>query len=268
MRLFINDTSIVSQADSYESAKTILKNMLLTFIEAKSLASEKKGYITKNLKDKNITPSLTIQEIVYKLDKRIAEEAKLKALMIEVLMKRPFVTNYHINEVDRIFDDQNNSLKESCFDDASGSNCGSLVVSAINYHYSNNEIIQVNSTIFGIKKIMNISSIHGVKMLERIYEYNEKHQSETRFLNGEEASAMDLNPAEAQIALTNGILIGKRVYSFHRGTWYQFHPHRENVFHGFKLKCLAENNTDHSLANSLFSTFLGLEQGQVYSGYV
>lgn len=270
MKLFLNDVSISSQAQNFEQAKNIIKEMIIAFSHAKSIASEKKGYITKSLKNKYITHDMSIHDIIFKLDTKNSDEEKLRKLMIEVLMKRPHCEDKHINLNDTIEDKLKTCLKETCFDDASSSVCGSLVISAKGWTFSDTTNIEIKSSIYGKKIIMNYSSSSDIDKILRKYEHNEKHQKETRFLNGEEASAMDLSDSEAQIALCNGILIGKKIYSFFKGNWYQFHPHDSNIplYHGFRLKCLTENNLDHSLAKKIHSSFSGIDYGQVDSNYL
>ncbi|MNJ73518.1 hypothetical protein D3C77_703200 [compost metagenome] len=76
---------------------------------------------------------------------------------------------------------------------------------------------------------------------------------------------MDLSDAEAQAALTNGVKVNSRVYGHCKGSWYQFHCHHDNMYHGFKIE-IQENNVDHMRALSIATTLNFQETcGQIFT---
>ncbi|TWD34357.1 hypothetical protein FBY13_114156 [Pantoea sp. SJZ147] len=67
----------------------------------------------------------------------------------------------------------------------------------------------------------------------RVFEHNLKHRVKEYRAAGELVRVMDLSPADAQLALSNGIKVNANIYSYFNSSWYQFHCHQGNIYHGF-----------------------------------
>lgn len=66
-----------------------------------------------------------------------------------------------------------------------------------------------------------------------MFEHNLKHRVKEYPAAGELVRVMDLSPADAQLASSNGIKVNANIHSYFNGSWYHFHCHQGNIYHGF-----------------------------------
>ena len=263
MKVYINECSIVGQASNEIEAMDILFNLASVIAKTRDISFERKAYRTNTLGNKAITGNLTVKEVLVSSSNKahVADERQRK-LVIEVLLKKPYAEYSHISDQDSITDSTGNCLKKSCFDAAATSIGSPLTVSAKNCLAYQMTSIDVNSSIYGKKTILNVSDELSLKSIKWIFEHNPKHKITEYQVAGERVSVMDLSVAEAQLALNNGIKINSKVYSYFNNSWYQFHCHQGNAYHGFKIE-LEENKPEHMKALSVFKSLNHGAYGQV-----
>lgn len=265
MKVYINERSIVGQAADDNEAMNILLDLAMLVANSRELACERKAYRTLDLGDKLITSERSIKQLLIdSSNKARALDERQRKIVIEVLLKRPYSERVHGDAEDYIHCAAGECLKNSCFDDAASSVGSPLTFSAKKCPPYEVPSLTVTSSKWGKKKVMNVFDDVGLSNITWIFEHNPKHKNKVYTNAGEVVSIMDLSGDEAQRALSNGIKVGARVYSYHNESWYQFHCHQNNNFHGFKVK-LADNNPEHQKAVSIFSSLGHKPYGQVFS---
>lgn len=264
MKVFINDLSIVEQASDETEAMHILFNLASVVARTRYISFEQKAYRTRTLGDKLITKSATVKDVLVASSKRAwATDERQRKLAIEVFLKKPHAENYHTESYHSITDTAGNCLKDSCFDSAASSIGSPLTVSAINCCAYGLPSIEIHSSISGPKTVLNVIDEASLASILWVFEHNPKHKMKEYRAAGELVSVMDLSAVDAQLALNNGIKVNSKVYSCFNGSWYQFHCHKENKYHGFKIE-LEENKTEHMAALVAYSSFEGTSYGQVF----
>ena len=66
--------------------------------------------------------------------------------------------------------------------------------------------------------VLNVVDDSSLDSILWVFEHNPKHKVKEYRAAGELVSVMDLSPADAQLALSNGIKINARVYSYFNGS--------------------------------------------------
>jgi hypothetical protein len=263
MKVYINDCSIEGQADTEVEAVDILWVLAKTVTESKNISYENKAFRTREMGFKEIVVGVSVKEVLVRASRSKRQSDKVK-FVLEVLLKYPFSESLHVQDGDAVRTAEGNCLKNTCFDSASGSVSGALVVSAEKSGAFAAETVSLESSIFGPRVVLNAWSEDRVKQLSWVFDHNAKHRSDERVERGVIVSAMDLSGADAQKVLTNGIMVNERVYGQHCGKWYQFHRHEAGLYHGFKIDKLAENNPRHMKALKVFNSLDSKECGQVF----
>lgn len=269
MKLYLNDCSVCKQANDKSEALDLLGEFVKAFVKAKEVACEGRGYIHPELIYKVIYDNCSIHELLTsKLNESDPKERKVREFFSRVFFNKPKLSsqNKHTSPFDSINDNSGLCLKNTCFDDAVSSECGSLVISMQKSKH-NDFLLKVVSSKFGEKNVMNALDFSSVDNLQWKYERHTKHGKELRAMGDEISSPMTLSDVDAQVALTNGVLIKKKIYSFFNGKWYTFHNHVDNKYHGFEFTPVS-NNVDHSLAMAMFKDFNNEQKGQVFSEFV
>ncbi|GFM56130.1 hypothetical protein PSCICF_23080 [Pseudomonas cichorii] len=264
MKVFINELSIVGQATDQDDAMRILSDLAALAARARDISFGNKAFRTRTLGNKMITGSLSVKEVLVASSERgRAIDERQRKLAIEVFLKQPYAEKFHAEPHDAVNDVAGACLKDSCYDDAASSVGSALTISARqcqSYHFSSTIIF---SSIFGEKTVLNVVDESGLASILWIFEHNPKHKVREYRAAGELVSVMDLNPADAQLALSNGIKVNGRVYSYFNGSWYQFHCHLGNVYHGFKIE-LEQNKPDHMTALAISTSLAHAPYGQIF----
>jgi hypothetical protein len=270
MELYINECSVIGQAKDREDALKLLQHLITTFSDAKKIAHDKKGYISREIYTKILYQGITVKDF---LRERINDndpiEAKFRKLAVEVLFMKPRMdpNTAHLAKSETLKDKIGDCLKNTCFDHAASSKCGSLVISMKqNKNYTNN-YVEIRSSKFGIKKVLNISDVDMLNKIIWAYEHHHKHGNKAALNYGKVASPMTLNKIEVEEALLNGILINKRVYSYYNQKWYKFHCQENNKFHAFEFTPL-QNDADDQLAVKTLTSLDFKPHGQIFSEYI
>lgn len=265
MKVFINELSIVGQATNQDDAMQILSDLAVLAARARDISFGKKAYRTRTLGQKVITGNLSVKEVlVASSEKGRAIDERQRKLAIEVFLKQPYAENFHAEPHDTINDDTGACLKNSCFDDAASSVGSPLTISARNcqpYQFSSTTIF---SSLCGAKTVLNVVDERSLASIIWVFEHNSKHRVKEYRAAGELVSVMDLSPADAQLALSNGIKVNSRVYSYFNSSWYQFHCHQGNVYHGFKVE-LEKNKPDHMTALGISTSLAHAPYGQIFA---
>ncbi|NUL37173.1 hypothetical protein [Kosakonia sacchari] len=264
MKVFINELSIVGQATNQDDAMHILSELAALAARARNISFGNKAYRTRTLGHKLITGNLSVKEVLVASSERgLAIDERQRKLAIEVFLKQPYAENYHTQPHDTINDHVGTCLKDSCFDDAASSIGAPLTISARtcpSYQFSSTTIF---SSLCGAKTVLNVVDDSSLDSILWVFEHNPKHKVKEYRAAGELVSVMDLSPADAQLALSNGIKINARVYSYFNGSWYQFHCHQGNIYHGFKIE-LEQNNPDHMRALAISTSLAHAPYGQIF----
>lgn len=265
MKVYLNERSICGQAADPDNAMVILSQLAKLVVKSQPIASEGKSYRTRCFEAREITPGISVREIL--TSSVIAQTLKFKTernAVLQILMRRPFTEDRHIAATDSISSANGECLKSSCIDDAAGSLSGSMLLSASGSPCSNDDIIHYTSSIYGKGASLNLCSEESLENRTWRFEHNAKHRSTPRKSDGEDISEMDLTQEQAQRTLSNGIMVKSRVYGYCDGSWYQFHCHTNNIYHGFKIN-LETNNTAHNTAHEKLTAIgLGFNCGQVF----
>lgn len=264
MKVFINELSIVGQATNEDDAMSILSDMAALVAQAKNISLGNKAYRTQTLGDMMITSNLSVKELlVASSNKGRAIDERQRKLAIEVFLKQPFAKSSHTEPNDTINDCTGTCLKNSCFDNAASSVGAPLVISARNGHSYIYPSIIIHSSLYGNKTVLNVIDKHNLDSIIWVFEHNPKHKEKEYSVAGESVSIMDLSSTDAQLALTNGIKVNTKVYSNFNDSWYQFHCHHDNIYHGFKIK-LEANNPEHMAALNVFNSLKCTQYGQIF----
>lgn len=265
MKVFINELSIVGQATNQDDAMDILSNLAALAARAKDISHGGKAYRTRSLGHKVITGNLSVKEVLVASSARgRAVDELQRKLAIEVFLKQPYAENCHPEPQDTINDAIGACLKESCFDGAASSVGSPLTISARNcqsYQFSSTTVL---SSIWGAKTVLNVTDENSLASILWVFEHNPKHKVNEYRAAGELVSVMDLSNADAQLALSNGIKVNARVYSYFNGSWYQFHCHQGNIYHGFKIE-LEKNKPDHMTALAISTSLAHAPYGQIFA---
>ena len=262
MKVYINDCSIQKQASTVDEALDILWGLAKTVVESRNIAFEQKAFRTREMGDKEIIGGVSVKEALTRLVQQKFRSDQVQ-FTLQVLLRRPFADSFHLDEDDVVVREDGECLKSTCFDSASESISGALVISAAKSEQFGGESVKLQSSIYGRKNILNAWSEDCIKQLSWVFDHNLKHRNVERMEGGVVVSAMDLSAGEAQQVLTNGVMVGSRVYGFFSGGWYQFHRHVQGQYHGFRIE-LAKNNTDHMKALGIFEALEYKEHGQVF----
>ncbi|WP_272671704.1 hypothetical protein [Providencia sp. PROV104] len=266
MKIFINELSIVGQATNQDGAMNILSNLAALAARARNIGFENKAYRTRTLGHKLITGNLSVKEVLVASSTRgLTIDERQRKLAIEVFLKQPYTKNCHVQSHDTINDCVDTCLKGSCFDDAASSVGAPLTISAQACQSYQHPYTTIFSSLYGEKTVLNIVDESGLNSILWVFEHNPKHKVKEYRAAGERVSVMDLSPADAQLALSNGIKVNTRVYSNFNGSWYQFHCHQDNIYHGFKIE-LEHNNPDHMKALDIYRSLSALAPyGQIFA---
>lgn len=265
MKVFINDLSITGQASNEVEAMDVLSCLAMVAARTKSIGFGNKAYRTRSLGNKVITGNMTVREVLVASSARARTTDELqRKLAIEVFLKQPYVDNCHLEVHDTINDSVGNCLKDSCFDGAAASVGAPLTVSARNCPSYNLPAISVFSSIWGHKNVINVTDEISLSNVSWVFEHNAKHRLKEYRARGELVSVMDLSLADAQVALSNGIKVNARIYSYFNESWYQFHCHQGNIYHGFKVQ-LEENKPDHMKALAISESLAHAPYGQIFT---
>ncbi|WP_164704796.1 hypothetical protein, partial [Pseudomonas viridiflava] len=122
-----------------------------------------------------------------------------------------------------------------------------LILSAAGSQRYATDSIAYSSSLFGDITSINVQLEDMLDSMIWVFEANPKHGVKPRIASGTQISAMDLTSEQAQTTLSNGIEIQSRVYGYTNNSWYQFHCHHGNMYHGFKIN-VAKNNPEHTSA--------------------
>lgn len=264
MKVYINELSLVGQAGDNDEAMLILFNLASAVAKTRGISFEQKAYRSRTLGDRLVTGGATVKEVLFSSSsKALIKDERQRKFILEVLLKKPYSESNHVGEHDTIVDGSGSCLKETCFDGAASCVGSPLTISAQKCDSYKIASTQIYSSIWGEKTVLNVTDDSGLGEVFWIFEHNPKHRLTAYSASGESISAMDLCAAEAQIALSNGIMIDSRVYSYFNGDWYQFHCHDSNKFHGFKIS-LEENNVEHMKARNISQSLGDLPYGQVF----
>lgn len=265
MKVFINDLSITGQATDEVEAMDILSQLAAVAARTRKISFGNKAYRTRSLGNKVITGNMTVKEVLVASSHRARTTDELqRKLAIEVFLKQPYVNNCHSEAYDTINDSLGNCLKNSCFDGALESIGAPLTISASSCPLYNSSTISIVSSIWGQKDVINVTDEISLSKLSWVFEHNPKHRVREYRAAGELVSVMDLSLADAQFALSNGIKINSRIYSYFNNSWYQFHCHQRNIFHGFKVE-LEENKPDHMKALAISESLAHAPYGQIFT---
>jgi len=265
MKVYINETSVDRQAQDHQDAMSILSELAKVVSKSRAIAYEGKAFRTRGFSEREIIRGVTVKAVLVEaVAKQSLKEEIARKLTLQTLMARPFTEDYHLDTEDFIHDEDTGCLKNSCFDDASGSLSGSLMISAKNNSRCSCNFFYYKSSIFGLCFSHNVNSEEMLDAITWMYEHNTKHGKISRLSAGVEISEMDLTHEHAQIALSNGIKVNSRIYGYFNGHWYQFHCHHANKYHGFKI-VIKESNPEHMAAlKKLTSLGFKGDCGQVF----
>lgn len=263
MKVFVNELSFDGEAKNGEQAFFVLAEMVKIAGEVMKQANGAQVHRHRELKNKALFGDVTIIEFLHSLHRETDPIKKnMLATFLNVFAKAPFAEKRHTDN-DTVTDSNNSCLKDTCFDDASGSCCGAVILSSSLSQKYKSPLIHVISSIDGKCAVLNLFDLSAAKNETREYQSNRKHEREhDGFVDGEIHSAMDLAENVAQKVLTNGILIGKSVYNVFGGRWYKFHPHRNGNYHGFPIKDNS-NLWELALARKFLQAHGENEHGQV-----
>lgn len=264
MKVYINELSLVGQADDNDEAMLILFNLASAVAKTRGISFEQKAYRSRTLGEKLVTGAATVKEVLFSSSsKALIKDERQRKFILEVLLKKPYSESNHVGEHDTIMDGDGACLKFTCFDGAASCVGSPLTVSAQKCDSYKIASTHIYSSIWGKKKVLNVTDEAGLAEVVWVFEHNPKHRSTSYNTSGESISAMDLCAADAQIALSNGIMVDSRVYSYFNGEWYQFHRHEGNKYHGFKVD-LEENNVEHMKARNVSRTLDDVPYGQIF----
>jgi len=262
MKVYINDGSIEGQAETEVEALTLLKKLATAITASSCLAQAGKAYRTRELPHRVIMPNVTVHNLIARYLKS-KQYADVTQFILATVLTRPVDTLYHDAPEHMVTSQEGQCLKRTCFDSAVQSPSGALVISAVKSKASDYQHFIVSSSLFGQKKIANECEAEAISTQAWRFEHNPKHQKVPSTNKGNIASLMDLSEAQAQEVLSNGVMVGNRVFGHLNQVWYQFHRHEQGLYHGFRIE-LQANNPEHMTARKVFET-LGYERcGQVY----
>jgi len=265
MKVYINERSIDRQANSHQEAMSILSALAKIVSNSRAIAFEGKAFRTKCFSQREIIEGVTVKSVLVEaVAKQSLADELARKLTLQTLMARPFAESRHLREDDVINDVEGSCLKNSCFDDASESKSGSLLISALNGPNYNCQSFSYVSSLFGAGLSYNVGSDDMLAALTWVFEHNPKHGTKPRKIAGVTISEMDLTSEQAQIALSNGIKVNEKIYGFFNDHWYQFHCHHANKYHGFKIT-MVERYPEHMAAlNKMAALEYKSDCGQVF----
>src|SRR3989344_2967766 len=222
MKVYINERSVDRQAESHQEAMYILSSFAQMISKSRSIAYEGKAFRTRCFSQREIIKGVTVKDVlVSSVIKQSLSDEVARKLTLQTLMARPFAESFHLNENDFIRDESGACLKNSCFDDASESMSGSLMISAVKAANQSCELFNYTSSIFGGGFSLNVRSEKMLDDLTWIYESNPKHGLRPRQTEGVKISEMDLTHQQAQVVLNNAVKVNSKVFGYFDGCWYQ-----------------------------------------------
>ncbi|MFZ6751979.1 hypothetical protein ACO0KY_01290 [Undibacterium sp. Dicai25W] len=263
MKVFLNERSIPEKAIDPQEIYIALNKLIHIAANIKKISNNQQIKRDRDLKNKEVLVGQSLVEYIIALGNHPdPNRKKVKALFLELFAKAPFLSGFH-DDNQTITDLQGQCLKYSCFDDASACRTGAAVISAEVTGQPTDLYISIKSSMFGQRKILNISNIDQLNNMLWVYQSNEKHEIPKDFIvDGEIYSAMQLSNDEAQRVLSNGVMIGKCVFNKVGGQWYKFHCHEKNIYHGFPITVKTPYK-DFSSAHILFEEIQSNEDGQL-----
>jgi hypothetical protein len=261
MKIFINERSFPERADNEDDVANALEILVRMSEGAKKLCNNHPFKRHRDLKSKEVMPGLSLSEFIISLDKsRDPKKRNLKSLFLRLFSNGPFLEGNHVD--DSIVDTDGTCFKNSCFDDAAASETGAAVMSAGGS--SANLYIDIISSKYGKRKILNLTSTNQISEMTWIYQANPKHEiAKDRSVCGEVYSAMTLSEAEAQKLLTNGFKCGKSVFNKAGDQWFKFHCHEKNLYHGFPINVRTPYR-DYNSACQIFDVIGKNNEGQIF----
>lgn len=264
MKIFLNELSIPKKISDVNELYEILNRLIVIAGLSRKICNNQQIQRHRDLKNTEVLPGKTLLEFVMELGQhKDPSKRKIKAVFLEIFAKAPFLTGYHSDE-QSITDLKSQCLKGSCFDDASATRTGAAVISAEHSGTPSTPHIEVISSVYGKRKVLNIFSRDQLEKLIWKYESNAKHEIPKDFLvSGETHSAMHLTDEEAQKILSNGVMIGKSIFNKVGDQWYKFHCHENNIFHGFPINVKTPYK-EYSLAKILYGNIEKNEDGQLF----
>lgn len=263
MKVFLNERSIPEKARNAEEIYSVLSELIVLAAESKKISNNQQIQRHRELKNREVLPGKTLIEFINELGNHSdPQKRKVKALLLELFAKAPFLVGFH-NEEQHINDTQGNCLKGSCFDDASACRTGAAVISAPVTDEFKPPYLSIESSIFGQRQILNITTRDQLQKTLWVYEINDKHEiPKDIVVEGETYSAMQLSKEEAQQVLSNGIKIGKCIFNKLGSQWYKFHCHDRNIYHGFPVN-IRTPYKEFSAARILFDDIGTNQNGQL-----
>lgn len=266
MRLYLNELSFEGQAKDDINALNLLLEVARIIDNCKEITHGSKGYIQRDkIKAAKILGEMSVWEFFLKIQQERKHDHLRLVLILNTFLKgQEYNPNKHSDE-HTILSMNQESLKGSCLDAASISKCGAVIISLPNTRFLGKEI-EVNSSISGKRKLLNIMSVAESNQLRWIYEPNPKHGLKSIDIGEHIISEMDLSIEEAQFVLKNGVFINERVYSYHldNKSWYCFPLHHNWLYHGYKIK-LEQNKPAHSMAQKILLRVKFSMRGQIFA---
>lgn len=265
MKVYINERSIDRQACNHKEAMCILSALAKIVLKSRTIAYEGKAFRTKCFSQREIIDGVSVKSVLVEaVAKQSLSDEVARKLTLQTLMSRPYTENRHLHQDDAITDAVGNCLKNSCFDDASESKSGSLIISATKDPYDTAHSLSYTSSLFGMGSSYNVSTDDMLEAITWVFEHNPKHGNTPRKIAGVTISEMDLTNEQAQLTLSNGIKVNDKIYGHFNDNWYQFHCHHANKYHGFKIT-MVERYREHMTAlNKLTSLDYKTDCGQVF----
>jgi hypothetical protein len=264
MRVFLNERSFPEKSSEPENVFATLSE--LTYISglAKKISNNQHVRRSRELKNREVISGTSLVEYIISLGNHPdPKKRNFKSLFLELFAKGPFISTVH-EDADSVVDVNNQCLKNSCFDEASSCRTGAAVISVEASDAPMGDFISIESSIFGRRKILNITTLEQINRLFWVYQSNEKHDiPKDVIVNGEAHSAMLLSDMEAQSLLSNGIMIGKCIFNKIGEQWYKFHCHEKNIYHGFPI-VVKTPYKEFSAARILFEEILSNSDGQLF----
>lgn len=263
MKVYINDGSIEGQAETDVEAISLLRTLATAVAASSSQAQAGKAYRTRDFSQRVIMPNVTVHNLISR-HLTSKQHADATQFILSTVLTLPVDKLYHDEPGHTVIGEDGQCLKRTCFDSAVQANCGALVISAIKSQASERQHFLVVSSLYGKKRIANACQAEMIKAQAWVFEHNPKHKKAPGIAKGGVASVMDLSVPQAQEVLSNGVMVGNRVFGHLNDVWYQFHCHAQGRYHGFRIE-LKTSNADHMKALKAIVAS-GYERcGQVYA---
>jgi hypothetical protein len=268
MKIFLNERSIPEKSLDSQEIYEALSRLICIAGMAKKLSNNQQIQRHRDLKYKEVLVGKSLLEYIIELGNDAdPKKRQVKALFLELFAKAPFLVGFHNGE-ETVTNLENECLKNSCFDDAIACKTGAAAISAANPKEIQSLDFLVRSSVFGQRKILNITTVEQLISMLWVYESNEKHDiPKDVIVEGEIHSAMPLSKEDAQRLLSNGVMIGKCVYNKVGEQWYKFHCHEKNIYHGFPINVRTPYK-DFSTARIIFNEIGNNVDGQILADLI